>query len=41
MGEYGQVESHWINRPYLIAVNAILTLIGLTYLRVARNASHE
>lgn len=41
MGQFGQIRSHLINLPYLIAVNAILTLIGLAYLRVARNASHE
>ena len=41
MGEYGQIQSPWVSLPYLISVNAVLTLIGLAYLRIARNASHE
>jgi capsular polysaccharide transport system permease protein len=41
MGEYAQIKSHWISLPYLVSVNAILTLIGLAYLRIARNASPE
>jgi capsular polysaccharide transport system permease protein len=41
MGEFGQLKSVWINVPYLIAVNAVLTLIGLAFLRRARNATPE
>jgi capsular polysaccharide transport system permease protein len=41
MGEFGQLKSVWINVPYLIAVNAILTLVGLAFLRLARNATPE
>jgi capsular polysaccharide transport system permease protein len=41
MGEFGQIESRWINIPYLVAVNAVLTLIGLAYLRLARYRAAE
>jgi capsular polysaccharide transport system permease protein len=41
LGEFAQLQSKWINVPYLIAVNAVLTLVGLAFLRLARNATPE
>jgi capsular polysaccharide transport system permease protein len=40
MGEFGNLDSPYVNIPYLVAWCAILTLCGLTALKVARSRMH-
>jgi capsular polysaccharide transport system permease protein len=40
MGEFGNLESDYVNIPYLVAWCAILTLCGFTGLKIARRRMH-
>jgi hypothetical protein len=40
VGEFGNLESPYVNIPYLLAWCAVLTLCGLTALKVVRRRMH-